>query len=223
MVRFAGILLFAAAAAALLAADDDAAARGKWLFLDTQEGQYPSCAHCHATVEEKEEAKLELLGPAGTLHGSADREGWRGMRTFADAAEASQYCARTWQKRKGGLDKEKSKELLAYLQSIAPGDAKLPMRKVQKSPKLLDSYPEGDAGKGKALSARYCNGCHNDRDDAMSFELLPRKRTRDQIARKVRGYDDQRKWKPEEGTMSYYATDRLSDADLAHILAWLGK
>lgn len=218
-MAISGLLL----AAALGAGAEEAVARGKRLFHDTQEFQYPSCAHCHATVEEKEEAKLGLLGPGGTLHGSALREGWRNMRTYPDVGEASQFCARTWQKRKGGFGKEPLADLVAYLRSIAPGDAKLPLRKVQKTPKLLDRYPAGDPAKGKALAARWCAGCHHDRDDALSFELVPKKRKADQIAQKVRGYDDQRKFRPEEGTMSYYTTDRLSDEDLAHILAWLAK
>lgn len=204
-------------------AEGDAAARGKKVFHDTQDLQYPSCAHCHNVVPEAEEAgKAAHLPPGGTLWGAAVREGWRNMNTFADVGEASQYCAKTWQQRRGGLRAEALADLVAYLRTIAP-EGPLPKRKVEKKPKLLEDLDGGDAEQGEALAARHCTGCHNDKDDALSFPFQPARKEKNLVARKVRGYDEKNQFKPQGGTMSYYTTDRLPDEALRHIVAWLGR
>jgi hypothetical protein len=43
------------------------------------------------------------------------------------------------------------------------------------------------------------------------------------VARKVRGYDAKGAFKPEEGSMSYFTNDRLSDEDLRNILAYVAQ
>jgi len=215
------VLLIGLAAAA---PGRDAVARGKKLFLDTQDLEYPSCAHCHGLLpEDKELKEAEFLGPGHTLWGVAVREGWRNMNTFADAGEAAQYCAKTWQKRKRGLDAAPRADLIAFLKTFGPDAGTLPKRDVQRKPKLTRDFDGGDKAKGKALAARYCGNCHNDSDDAISFALKPRGKKTKLIVRKVRGYDAKNKFKPQKGTMAYYRTDRLSDRDLRHILAYAGK
>ena len=103
------------------------------------------------------------------------------------------------------------------------GTASLPKRKVEKKPRLMNDVAGGDAEKGKPLVERYCAGCHNESDDALSFELKPNRKKKTLILRKVRGYDQKGRFKPRSGTMGYYTTDRLSDADLRHIIAYLGR
>jgi len=204
-------------------AQPDAAAieRGKKLFADTQDDDYPSCADCHNVMPEDKEAKeAEHLGPGGTLFGSARRAGWRNSDSFKDVVAASEYCAKTWQQRKKGLDAKQEADLGAYLASIR-GPKDLPMRKVERKPKLLDEIEGGDAEKGKKAAIRYCAGCHN--PDGLSFDLEPNSKKRDLIARKVRGYDPKRQFRPQKGTMSYYTTDRLADEQLRDIIAFLGK
>jgi len=199
----------------------EAVARGKKLFLDNQDWDYPACADCHNTVPEKDEKeKAKYLGPGVTLHGAARRAGWRNLTRFENVAEASDYCAEKWQDRKNGLDAKQKKDLLAYLESIG-GDKALPMREVERKPKLLKEIGGGDATKGKKTAIRYCGKCHN--PDGLSFDLEPGSKKKDLIARKVRGYNAKRKFKPWKGTMSYYTTDRLSDEDLRDIIAFLGK
>ena len=224
-MRFLAVLVAVAGVAALLAAapDEGAVARGRKVFLDTQGLEYASCAMCHNLVPEKEEAeKAEHLGPGETLYGSAVRAGWRNMNTYADVGEASQRCAKWWQERKGGLKPSQRADLVAFLKTHTP-KGPLPKRKVQRKPKVLASLSGGDAKKGKELTARYCSGCHNEAEEAISFELKPRKRKKHVVARKVRGYDAKKKFKPQDGLMSYFTTDRLSDGDLKHILAYVGK
>ncbi|MHC4549030.1 MAG: c-type cytochrome [Planctomycetota bacterium] len=213
-------------AALLLAGPDpnpEAVARGRRLYLDTQGLEYPSCAQCHSLLPAKDERKQAAhLGPGTTLFGAAVREGWRNMSTYADVGEASQRCAKYWQKRKGGLKPGQRADLVAFLKTQAPRGP-LPRRKVERRPRLLESLAGGDAKRGARLVARYCTGCHNAADEALSFELKPRKKRKQLVARKVRGYDAKNKFKPQTGSMSYYTTDRLPDADLLDIIAYIGK
>jgi len=201
----------------------DAAAieRGRKLFLDTQDDDYPACADCHNTLPEADEAKLaKHLGPGVTLFGAARRAGWRNSADFEDVAAASVYCAKTWQERKSGLKAAQRGDLLAYLRSIG-GDKALPARKVERKPKLLGDIEGGDKEKGEKIAIRYCGGCH--REDGLSFALEPAKKKKDLVARKVRGYDAKRRFHPQKSTMSYYTTDRLTDGELRDIIAYLGK
>lgn len=216
-------------AVGLVAAAPDPAAeavkRGRNLFRDTQDVMYPSCGHCHNTVPEAEEAgDSDLhLGPATTLYGAAIREGWRNRSTYGDVGEALQYCAKTWQERPGGFGAAQVKDLVAYLRTIAPKQDSLPRRKVEKKPKFLRTLGGGDATLGGKIALRFCGGCHNGGRDALSYDFKPGRKRADLIARKVRGYDAKGKFKPQEGTMSYYTTNRLSDEELRHILAWLAR
>lgn len=203
------------------AAKQTAAERGRKLFNDTQDDDYPSCADCHNVIPESEEAKkAKYLGPGVTLHGAARRAGWRNRDSFENVAEASQYCAKTWQERKNGLKAAQRADLLAYLKSIE-GKKALAKRKVKTKPKLLKEIGGGDAERGKKTAIRYCGRCHQ--PDGLSFDLEPEKKKKDLVARKVRGYNAKRKFKPQKGTMSYYTIERLSDKDLRDIIAFLGK
>ncbi len=219
-----GFLLFsflAALAAFSAAAGDDALSRGRRIYADTQDFEYPSCAHCHATVAPEQAQRLAQRGPGGTLYGSARREGWRNRKSYKEIGTALQYCAKTWQRRKKGIRGDDLKALVAYLETLGPGEGKLPARKV-KRPKALKDYEGGDAAKGKPLVV-WCSGCHGDADDSLSFELIPGKKRKDVLARKLRGYDTKRRFKPEQGTMSYYTQDRLSDEEARDIIAYLGR
>jgi mono/diheme cytochrome c family protein len=219
MMRLLIPLLLVCCALAL-GADDAAVKRGKALFHDTQDLEYPSCAQCHSLLPEKEELKKSKhLGPGATLYGAVVRQGWRNMNTFKDVGEASQACAKNWQKRKRGLKAAQRADLIAFLEQYAP-EKPLPKRKVVR-PKLPKSLDGGDKSKGKALAERYCIGCHNDSDESISFPFRAGRKTKAAIVRAVRGYDSKRKFKPK--TMSYYTTERLSDAQMLDIAAYLGR
>lgn len=223
MRRVLGLVACALAYGLAFADSDGPAARGEKLFRDRQEGLYPSCADCHSLLPEEEESKAEHRGPGATLHGAAVREGWRNMNTFKDVGEASQKCAKAWQKREGGLDAAQRGDLVAFLRTQTPPKVTLPKRDVQRQPKLAKDLSGGDAETGRRLVATFCVACHNEAEDALSFPFEPNKRKRDQVARKVRGYDAKGAFKPEEGSMSYFTNDRLTDEDLKHILAYVAK
>ncbi|MHC4933363.1 MAG: c-type cytochrome, partial [Planctomycetota bacterium] len=163
------------------------AERGKALFHDTKELEYPSCAMCHNLVPEAEERKKAAhLPPGVTLYGSVVREGWRNRKTYADVGEASQTCAKLWQKRKKGLKVGERADLVAFLKTHAP-EGTLPMRKVQRTPKPLKSLDAGDAEKGKKLTGLHCGGCHGPKVDDLSSELRRNRLKKGVVARKVRG------------------------------------
>jgi mono/diheme cytochrome c family protein len=145
------------------------------------------------------------------------------MNTYRDVGEASQKCAKEWQKREKGLDPKQRADLVAFLRTQAPPDVTLPKREVQRQPKLAKDLAGGDPEEGRRLAAIWCMACHNEAEDALSFPFEPGKRKRDQVARKVRGYDAKNAFKPEEGSMSYYTNDRLPDDALRHILAYVAK
>jgi len=201
--------------------DPQAVERGRKLFFDTQELMYPSCAQCHNLIPEAEEAeKAKYLAPGGTLYGSAVRAGWRDLSTYADVGEASQICAKRWQQRKRGLSAAQRADLVAFLKTYAPPKP-LPKRKVGKRPGLLKQLQGGNAKKGKALFMKHCAGCHNKSDDAISVPLKPGRKRKEEIARKVRGYDSERRFRP--GSMSYFTGSRLPDEELRNIVAYLGR
>lgn len=217
---FAGCFMFGVVFVAS-AGPDTPEARGRILFEDTEDFLYPSCAHCHAVTPDKEEKKLKHIGPGHSLWGSAKRGGWRNMKTYKNVGEALQYCAKTWQDRKKGIRGEKLADLVAYLELVSPKPTK--PRKLKKRPKLLKELTGGDAAKGLEIVEHKCAGCHSAADTAFSFDFKQRKRRVDQIARKVRGYDAKGKFKPQKGQMSYYTLERLSDEELRHVLAAIGK
>ena len=200
---------------------DPAVERGKKLFGEREDEEYPSCADCHSVLPPDKEAKeAKFLGPGESLFGSARRAGWRNKDSYKDVGEAAQYCAKTWQKKRKGLKAAALKDLVAYLKSV-DGGKPLPMRKVERKPKLAKDISGGDAKNGEKLAKRYCAQCHH--PDGISFPLKKNGKKKDLILRKTRGYDAKRRFKPQRGTMAYYPTTRLSDKDLRDIIAYLGK
>jgi len=218
-----GLLLCLAFTIVLAYADSgDAAKRGEALFGDRQDGMYPACADCHSLLPAEEEQKAERRGPGFTLYGAAVREGWRNMNTYRDVGDASQKCAKSWQKRERGLTAAQRADLIAFLGKHAP-EGPLPKREVQRQPKLSKDFAGGDSAEGKRLAGIWCVSCHNEAEDALSFPFEPNKRKLDQVARKVRGLNARNAFKPEEGSMSYFTNDRLPDDALKHILAYVAK
>jgi mono/diheme cytochrome c family protein len=87
----------------------------------------------------------------------------------------------------------------------------------------MADFAGGVPERGRRLVDRHCAGCHDPAEDALSFGFEPGKRKRAEVARKVRGFDAKGQFKPEEGSMSYYTNDRLTDEELLDILAYVAK
>jgi mono/diheme cytochrome c family protein len=208
--------------------------KGKKLFYDTGDLEYPSCGHCHATVPVEEElkknGKISIAFPVynsahrGSYKNSHKKEDGKGPATSADAGN---ICVVAFQNRKK-LPAADIAALNAFIASVSP-DKDVKPRDIKYAPPVLESFEGGDAEAGKKNVAIYCSTCHGPTDDHLQFELKPGKAPKKKIAMKVRGYikDAKRKsgmrFKPNAGQMSFFATNRLSDKDLLDIIAYLGK
>jgi len=204
------------------------AAAGKKIFTDSGEDlDYPSCAHCHATVDASKE--LEMTGhvrPAYPVFNTAGRGAWKNKpagKGPASAGDAGNICVRAFQKRKK-LPASDVADLNAFLATVSPGEAE--PRKIQYAPALPESLDGGNADEGRKKVEAYCGGCHGASDDHLQFELKPGRKPKLKVAMKVRGWvekDGKRKFQANNGMMSFFAKDRLPDEDLLDILAYVGR
>ncbi|MHC4959232.1 MAG: hypothetical protein ACYTGN_12760 [Planctomycetota bacterium] len=205
---------------------------GKKMFHDTGEDlDYPSCAHCHATVDVKDEAeKTGHIKPAFPVFNTAHRGGWKnkpvtkGPKTAGDAGN---ICVVAFQKRGKKLPAGQVAHLNAYLQSVSPGKDVKP-RKINYAPKIPASLDGGDKAAGEKKVQMYCGGCHGQSDDHLQSALKAGRYKKSKVAMKVRGWIKDKKtgkprFKANNGMMSFFAKDRLPDKDLLDILAYLGK
>lgn len=204
------------------------AARGKKLFEHDAKLEYPSCAHCHATVSAEEELKKTgHIRIAFPVFNSANRGAWKNKPAGKDPKSpgwAGNICAKAFQKIKGGLTAAQVADLDAYIKTVSPGEAK--PRKIKYAPKIPESLDGGDAAEGKKKIATYCSTCHGASDDHLQFELKAGKYPKLKVAHKVRGWyriKGKMKFAPYKGSMSFFAKNRLSDKDLLDIIAYLKK
>ena len=205
---------------------------GKKLFEDSNDLEYPSCAHCHATVPVQDELKktgvVRIAHPVfNTTHRGAYKNKAKG-KDPTTPGDAGNQCAKAFQERKKGLPKQDIAHLNAYMATISP-DKEVKPRKIGYKPKVLASFDGGDAEKGKKAVQVYCSTCHGDSDEHVAFGFKRNRITKKKIAMKVRGWVRSSKAKsgmrfsPAKGMMSFFAKDRLSDKDLLDIIAYLGK
>ncbi|MHC4547300.1 MAG: c-type cytochrome [Planctomycetota bacterium] len=202
--------------------------RGRRIFHDTGENlAYPSCAHCHAVVDDAAEVKTGRVRPGHPVFNSAHRGAWKnGNRKLKTAGDAGNTCVVSFQKRKR-LPADRVADLEAYLRTISPGKAK--PRRLGFEPALPESLDGGDRARGRTLVQRYCAGCHGASEQHLQDELKAGRRKRGKVAMKVRGWiKDKRapggmRFKPAHGQMSFFAKDRLPDEDLRDILAYVGR
>ncbi len=227
---FFGLALFVGLAASLAWAAGDVE-KGRKIFMGTGEDlDYPSCAHCHATVSAKDELeKTKQIRPAFPVFNTAHRGAWKNKKKgkLKTAGDAGNICVKAFQKRKKGLTAIEVEHLNAFLASVSPGkDAK--QRKIKYAPKLPKSLDGGDKKKGQKIVAQMCIVCHGPSDDHLQSELKPGRRSKMKVAMKVRGWIRDKKtkklkFKANNGQMGFIAENRLSDAQLLDVLAYLGK
>jgi mono/diheme cytochrome c family protein len=230
-------ILFLAAAflvTAAFAQGEGSVERGKKIFFDTgpeEYPDYPSCAHCHTTLPaDKEKEKTGQKRPAHSLYNVSARPSFKnkpkgkGPKTAGDAGN---ICVRAFQKRPKALPPEGVADLNAYLKSVSPGKSAKPL-KIGYAPKLMTELDGGDPKKGKEEYEEHCTICHGDEDESIYVALKAGRWDKTKVLRKVRGYIVDKKtkkvrFKANNGMMSFFAMDRLSDAALRDILAYLGK
>ena len=221
--------LIALTAAAQAAGDP---ARGEKIFRDSGEDlDFPSCAHCHATIAADKEAKeTGHVRPAFPVYDTSHRGAWKNSKPGkgpASSGDAGNICVRAFQKRKK-LPADQVADLNAFLQTLSPSKDVAP-RRIRYAPALPGTFDGGDKARGKQRVQLHCGGCHGATDDHIQLTLKAGKRKKLAVAMKVRGWikdkkaESGRRFKANNGMMSFFAKDRLPDADLLDILAYLGR
>jgi mono/diheme cytochrome c family protein len=206
------------------------AEKGRKIYFETNELEFPSCAHCHATVPVDQELKQTgHIRPAFPVYDSSHRGAWKNQAAGKDpksAGDAGNICVKAFQKREK-LEAAALADLNAFLLTVSP-DKDVEPRKIHYAPKIPDKLDGGDAEAGAKKVQIYCATCHGKTDEHLQFELKPGRRDKRKVAMKVRGWvvdkkTGKEKFKPNAGQMSFFAIDRLPDADLLDILAYVGK
>lgn len=206
--------------------DKPAVVQGRKVFNSAALGvQGVACADCHATVEDEATQGDGKIRAGHTLWGVAGRAYWRGDGRKADyptLRKALDACAQLFQGAE--LTGEDGARLVAYLESISPRRGQSP---IVIQPGLeanldydRDKYRGGDARRGRDLFFASCHGCHP-KGGAGLGPAISGKPTPD-LAKKVREGNGLLRGKKLEGSAHpFYGKDRLSDAQVADIAAFL--
>jgi mono/diheme cytochrome c family protein len=201
--------------------------KGRQLFFDASIGAHGvSCAQCHATVEDEARDGDGLLRPGHSLWGVASRAYWRGdtRRTaFPTLRKAIDVCVEMFQ---GGqpLGAEDGLRLAAFLESLGPRRGQPPLILQPALEANLDydrdPYRGGDALRGRRLFYAACHGCHPNGGPGLGPKI--RGTSRPDLVQKVReGNGLLRGARIEGAWMAFFGRDRLSDAQLGDIAAYV--
>lgn len=199
--------------------------KGERYFVDVNiggAGNAVSCAACHAVHDERlglAEPVSKQVPPASSLWGVAKRASlWRGIGR--SPGHAASLCARMFMLRSDNLAPEVETTIGAYLTALS----KDPLPAHDYSPAIgakrktvaatAAELPKGDLRRGPALVQRTCARCHG--KGKMRPELTPGLYTRELIAGRVRGARGN-----DAVQMPAYDSDRLTDSELADIIAFL--
>lgn len=199
---------------------------GQVLFFDPGQGRHGvACSDCHATREDEGSGLLRAGHP---LFGVAGRPHWRGdagKRTYPTLADAIAPCARIYQ---GAArpDPASLAAIAAHLTGLG-GKSRRPPLELRPDLRADGDYAQprflsGRPGPGRTLFYRACHGCHpHGTKEGLGGVLagLPA----DRIVAKVREGTGLLRGAREPGAwMPFYGTDRLSDEQIAHIVAFIG-
>jgi mono/diheme cytochrome c family protein len=207
-------------------AEKPAVVQGRKLFHSAALGAHGvACGDCHATVEDEATQGDGKLRAGHTLWGVAGRPYWRGDGRKADypnLKKAADACAKLFQGTElGGEDGAK---LVAFLESISPRRGQPP---VVIQPGLeanldydRDKYHGGDSRRGRELFFAACHSCHPKGGAGLGPALVGKPTAA--IALKVREGNGLLRGKKVDGSWhAFYGKDRLSDAQVADLAAWL--
>jgi polyisoprenoid-binding protein YceI/mono/diheme cytochrome c family protein len=151
---------------AMLFSAGDARAKGEELFHSTQiagVGSKLACASCHAKADERQGlVQADKYARAASSVWNSGQRGvyWGGMTT--DVGKAASICQKRFMLG-GGLSSQQEKELKAFLEAVSPDPA--PPLDYAGFYKTLQSPVRdpigGNALKGKEVSDRFCQSCHD--------------------------------------------------------------
>lgn len=185
-------------------------------------GNAITCKSCHGVHDERlgqQDPKGKTVAPSSSMWGVAKRGSWwRGVGRSPQ--HAASICARMFMLRKDNLAKAVEDNVGAYLAAISkdplpPHDyAGTLLAKAKDTPTTTAALPRGDARRGAVVIARTCARCHN--KGAIRPELTPGLYSKSMIVARVRGLRD-----GDQLQMPSYALDRLTDTELADVVALL--
>ena len=185
-------------------------------------GNAVSCASCHGVHDERAgllETRTKTVPPSSSLWGVARRPSWwRGIGR--SPGHAASICARLFMLRADNLPKAQEDDVAAFLLAISkdpqpPLDyAGLLLPRQKDTPTTTAALPAGDGKRGAALVQRTCVRCHA--KGQLRPELTPGLYDKASIVARVRGLRD-----GDSLQMPAYALDRLTDSELADVVAFL--
>lgn len=194
-----------------------------------------ACADCHAEHEDRLQPPERLLSGHSILGAAARQLAWNGefrgkelQRTAAGAAK----CALVYQQRgksiESALSEIEADALMAFYAAISTGSepSRLPWSAVTypgdttMSSETLDRLLEplarlrGNAQRGEDIYRRACGLCHGPGGLELGPALKTQKKSLDDIPRLIRAG---------KGSMPFFSRDKLSDADIADIVAYVER
>jgi cytochrome c553 len=216
---------------------DLAAARtGQAIFRNAHFGPVGiACADCHADYEDRLQPHDRLL-PGHSIVGAAGRQlAWNGMfrgESFRRAAAGAAMCAKLYQRRAATVDAALSAEeadaLFAFFKAISAGSeqSQLPWTAVTfpgdttVSKETLVRLTEpiwklrGNADRGETTYARACAFCHARGAHSSGPSLKAQKKALPDVPLVIRAG---------MGAMPFFSRDKLSDTDIADLLAYIDR
>ena len=205
--------------------------------LDAKKISGLACANCHADFDEEMNPDGKIRSGhsmVGVPHRGEAKGGMIKGDMFRRAAGGGGFCYEHFLQRvpsdkvnPTAIPEKQAEALMAYFEHIS-GDNKGPKFQIAMLDKeaaaaAADSIlaMKGDAKKGWKLFSRACNDCHpTARKAGIGSQLIRRKppanveKTLHRFASKIRGGGF---------IMPFYGEDRLSDQEIAHIIAFLNQ
>ena len=174
------------------------------------------CARCHAASIEEDASEGGLLRAGHPLEGAAYRGTWWSGRITTDAAEASQFCRKTFidPNDEEEFSAAERKALVLFMQQLGAERGISPHTLLRRDAGDVD-LNAGEPARGKDLYRRACLACHGGQDPLRS-EAEIAKMSRDfspaQLADVIRRG---------KATMPFFQVDRLTALQVADIAAYV--
>jgi mono/diheme cytochrome c family protein len=174
------------------------------------------CARCHAASIEEDLSEGGLLRAGHPLEGAAYRGTWWSGRITTDAAEASEFCRKTFIDPNAAeeFSAAERKALVLFMQELGADRGISPHTLLRRNAGDVD-LRAGEPPRGKDFYRRACLACHGGQEPAKA-EAEIAKMSRDfspaQVADVIRRG---------QATMPFFQVDRLTALQVADIAAYV--
>lgn len=188
------------------------ASHGRKIYVES------GCSRCHAASFEEDSSEGGPLRAGHPLEGAAYRGTWWNGRITTDAAEASDFCRRTFLDPNGndeeGFTTQERKALVLFMQGLGGERGISPLTLLRRD--AGDVYLNaGEAGRGTDLYRRACLTCHGASEPEKAEAELT-KMAEDLSPAQLAGAIRRGK-----GTMPFFQVDRLTAPQVADIAAYV--